>query len=197
MNLSFQSLILWNLNVGKFTIKMISSVSLSFFMWLLETWKLPRWHTSYHSVQMQTSEHGAAVPSSCLPGGWPLAGKRKWGARKGQSPFPPGRRLAKTHQQQALELTDCVFCAGLFLPHSKAGSALSRGKKEHVSSPKYVAQTRLSWEDAPFTRVKGKGPPGSNLPRNVKGSWINTVWAPANLLHYFMVDPAVPKEAQV
>lgn len=185
-------------HVGNYTIKIISSVSFSFFMWLLETWKLPLWHIfPLFRADRDQGALGLAVPPSCLSGGWPLAGKRKWGGKKGQGSFLPGRRLAKIHEQQAPELTDYVFCGGLFLPHSNAGSALCRGKKEHVSRPKYVAQSWLSWEDARFSRVKGKGPPWPNLPRNMKGSLINTERAPANVLHYFMVNSAVSKEAHV
>lgn len=42
----------------------------------------------------------------------------------------------------------------------------------------------------------GKGLPQPDLLCDMKGNLIKTAWAPATVLHYFLVDSAALKEAQ-
>lgn len=109
------------------------------------------------------------------------------------SSFPAGGCCKKTN------LSSKCFCSGLFLLHSKSGSASCRGDKgtcqpSQGRCSKLVLTTRCS-----LFKIKGHGKdlPQPNFLCDMMGDLIRTAWAPANVLHYSLVDSAVPKEAEV
>lgn len=108
------------------------------------------------------------------------------------SSFPAGGCRKKNN------LSSKCFCGGWFPLHSKADSASWRGDKGTCQPSQGRCSKLVLTPRCSLFKIKGHGKylPQPNFLCDMKGDLIRTAWAPADVLHYCLVDSAVSKEAE-